>query len=144
MTASEPLDLPVTTRSKTYLRLVGVVTAMLALGLALPALVGERPPEQELSAGTDFDLDALDGGTTATTVAGEGDATATTVAGTDGAVAGGPTATVPGGDGAAVVQGPTATAPQASVPNTASDVGVTETTIKIGLLVGAIGYIAGD
>lgn len=136
MTGPEPaLDLPVTTRSKTYLRLVGVVTAMLALGLALPALVGERPPEQELSAGGDFDLDALDGDTTVTTVAGEGDATATTVAGADSGATAAPGATAPGADGSAVVEGPTATAPQASVPNTASDVGVTATTIKIGLLV---------
>jgi len=135
------LDLPVATRSRTYLRLVGVVTAMLAAGLALPALVGERPPENQLSAGSGLDLDALGGA--GGTASPDGSADPGT-GGTDGgAVAGGTPldgAATGGGPGTPVAGDPGA-APAPAGPsggtaaNTASDVGVTADTIKIGLLV---------
>ncbi|MDE0803858.1 MAG: ABC transporter substrate-binding protein [Acidimicrobiales bacterium] len=137
--ASASIDIPVTTRSRTYVQLVGAVSVMLALGLALPALVGERPPEQELSADADLDLDAFGGGdapatdgapvTTSTSVA----ATEETapVAG-DGVADDGGSAVVPdGGQPAPTDDGSTTT----TVANTASDIGVTADTIKIGLLV---------
>jgi len=135
------LDLPVATRSRTYLRLVGVVTALLAAGLALPALVGERPPENQLSAGSGLDLDALGGA--GGTASPDGSADPGT-GGTDGgAVAGGTPldgAATGGGPGTPVAGDPGA-APAPAGPsggtaaNTASDVGVTADTIKIGLLV---------
>lgn len=129
------LDLPVASRSRTYLQLVGVVTAMLAVGLALPAIVGERPPEQELTAGSNLDLDVLDGDSTATQP-GAGDETDSTSAGagTTGGVAESGTGTVPaaagGGDQAAA---PTPSGQPGA--GAASDIGVTADTIKIGLLV---------
>ena len=137
--ASEPapLDIPVTTRSRTYAQLVGAVTVMLALGLALPALVGERPPEQELSSDSALDLDALGGGegtTSDDTVA----TTTTTVASGTGVVDDGSAAgpgTVAGGGGDAGAGPADGGAGSTTVPNTASDIGVTPDTIKIGLLV---------
>lgn len=133
------IDIPVTTRSRTYAQLVGAVTVMLALGLALPAIVGERPPEQELVSDADLDLDALGGGD-----GGDASATTETTVATDGGVetggpatdAGGGSAVVPGGDaGAAGGPNDGGEAAATSVPNTASDIGVTPDTIKIGLLV---------
>ena len=138
---SSKLDLPVTTRSRTYLQLIGLVTAMLALGLALPVVVGERPPEQALSSGSDLDLDALDGDVPTTAAGGEGEggdgSTDTAVdAGTPGAGGGTGASPVTVADGSAAVgDGPATGSPQGAGANTATDVGVTADTIKIGLLV---------
>ncbi len=133
MTDTSPIDIPVASRSRTYVQLIGVVTAMLALGLALPAIVGERPPEQSLSTTTDLDLDALDGvpessdpdGIEVTTT------TAATVVDGNGTA---PGATGDGGDTDAT-GGPATEGPATTVANTASDVGITADTIKIGLLI---------
>lgn len=139
-----PIDLPVTSRSRTYGTLVGVVAVMLAAGLALPAIVGERPPEGALSTGTELDLDGL--GEAAPEPVTTGDETPTETA-AQAQAAGGtdPAAPGPGPDPASAPpaagstdpgRAPTASrAPAGPVANTASDVGVTAETIKIGLLV---------
>lgn len=131
------LDIPGAGRSRTYLQLVGVVAAMLALGLVLPAVVGERPPEQELTSGSDLDLDGFEAATT-TTLA--GDATDETAGPSADGGTGAGTATGNGvGPAAAQDPGqpgaPAPGQPGGPVANTASDVGVTADTIKIGLLV---------
>ncbi len=147
------IDLPLTTRSRTYGRLVAVVVGMLAVGLALPAIVGERPEELALRGEESFDVDALGAGTASDPAAPSGggsgidDGTSgapaaggTTGGGSTGA--GGGTApgsgttpgAVPGAPG-----GPGTTVPGAAttipVERTASDVGVTPDTIELGLLV---------
>lgn len=141
MTAPTPppsgIDIPVTTRSRTYVQLIGAVTVMLALGLALPALVGERPPEQELTASNDLDLDALGGGDESVDDDDIATTTTTTATTDGGAATGDGAAVVPGTDqttsGAGA--GTTEAGPTTTVPNTASDVGVTPDTIKLGVLV---------
>jgi len=129
------IDLPVTSRSRTYLQLLGAVTAMLAIGLAIPAVVGERPPDQDLSSGAALDLDALDGATAPSgTETGSVGGVQSTGADPAGAPAGSS-----GPVGASGSPGSPTTAPGASGgsagANTASDVGVTPDRIRIGLLV---------
>ncbi len=127
-TEAPGISLPLTSRRSTFGLLVGVVATMLAAGLAIPIVVGEPTAQTTQSGGgSSLSIDAGAGGdssdsTTTTTWAGvtDGDATAsgrgTGVAGTGSLSTGGRPAP-PG------------------VKLTASDVGVTASTIKIGLLV---------
>lgn len=135
-TPSAPIPLPLGTRRSTYGLLVGVVTAMLAVGLAIPAVVGERVGEQVATgngtAGLDLDQfggaaspDATDG----SDAAGDGAGGSGTGAGSSAGGAGGAGSI---GGGAAGGAATTTTAPGTVL--TASDVGVTATEIKIGLL----------
>ncbi len=126
------ISLPITSRRNTFAMLIGVVVAMLSAGLALPIVVGETGREAALdTSGTELDTSNLgavasDGSTTTTTLVGGaagGVGTTRTGAGSSAGVAGGP-----GGPGG----GPGAVDPGAL---TASDVGITPNTIKIGLLV---------
>lgn len=139
------LRLPVTSRPRTYARLIGVVAALLTTGLVLPIVVGERQPEQELSASDDLDLDAIAGGSGA---GGGGGSEPSETSASDGTAGGGGTGdpgSASGGEGAAgdgqQTGGGAGTAPgsgpagSAGGPLTATDVGVTADTIKIGLLV---------
>lgn len=143
-----PIDLPIKSRSRTYAVLVGVVGVMLAAGLALPAIVGERPPEQALSTATELDLDGMGepapeaatsgdsptGGPGAEQSAGADDPGTSTLPVNQGPATDGDRAAQP--DASAAPEGPASPAPAAApVANTASDVGVTADTIKIGLLV---------
>ncbi len=133
------LDLPVTTRSRTYLRLVGVITAMLAVGLVVPVLVGEPTPDRDIKTSASLDLDAL-GEDTAPGSTVSPDATAPTASSTSL-----PGATVVAGTGAGATSGPAPETDAVASPGTggaatlpgggATDVGVTADTIKIGLLV---------
>ncbi len=137
------IEIPDTSRARTYLRLVAVVTAMLAAGLAVPAVVGERPPEQDLNAASTLDLDALGEGSPAGSAAdgslsdpsASGDGTAAGAGGPGGSGSS-PGAATGVGSGPAAIAGPASPGtPGTPTGNTASDVGVTADTIKIGLLV---------
>ena len=128
------LDLPMKTRSRTYAQLVGVVVAMLSVGLVIPIAVGERAEESTLA--TDA-LDDLDLGAAGTGAPDSGVSSSTTSPGAV-PVGGSPTPeSSSGSTGSTGTEsaGPSTTAPSASGELTASDVGVTEDTIKIGLLV---------
>lgn len=138
MTDSPRLDIPVNSRSRTYVQLVGVVTAMLALGLALPAIVGERPPEQELSSDNALDLESLDGRAPSASDADSSDQTADTTVdgGTGGDVGAGTGVTPVAGAGTGDLGNAGAPGgPGGAGANTATDVGITADAIKIGLLV---------
>ena len=135
-----PIDLPVTSRSRTYGTLVGVVAVMLAAGLALPAIVGERPPEQDLASGGELDLDGLgeaapDARSTDDPAGAESEVPGQSDGGNGPSApdGGGRQPQAGGGDPGALQAAPGA--PTAAAANTASDVGVTADTIKIGLLV---------
>lgn len=123
------IPLPITSRRNTFAMLIGVVVVMLVAGLALPMVVGETAHESTVDAGgPDFEVADLAAPTDASST--------TTIApvAADGAVAGGA-----GGSGTAGQRaGGVSTAPGGTPPGvtlTASDVGVTPKTIKIGLLV---------
>lgn len=128
------IDLPLTTKRKTYLLLSGVVVSMLTAGLLVPVAVGERTGSA-LAAGGNNSFDTSSLGSGGDGASGSVDPTGTPGAdGTDGT--GGA-----GGDGAGGVGGVTgfgSTTPTTLPAGTelrASDVGVTATTIKIGLLI---------
>ncbi len=147
MSDKPPVDLPLASRRSTYALLIGVVMAMLAVGLAIPILFGDRAGDRVAATAShtaDLDLGAIGGDGPATTATPSGPgatadaaSSSTTVpAGQSTAttVAGGPTST--GGDtgGSPTTNAaPTTTTPPAEL--TASDVGVTPDTIKIGVLV---------
>lgn len=122
------IALPLASRRHTFAVLIGVVAAMLAAGLAVPIVVGERAGKAVGSAGGPALNLAGVGSTTSTTVrtAAAGDATS--------AAGGGPTAALGGAvSGAPDASGGSSVA--AGVTLTASDVGVTASSIKVGLLV---------
>lgn len=134
------IDIPVTSRSRTYVQLAGVVTAMLVVGLAIPAVIGERPPDHDLRAGSNVHLDALGDHSSATAEAGTPGTGTSHAAGTGehpaGTVAGSTPAGPQASTGGAGTSGPAAVdGPDVPGANVATDVGVTADTIKIGLLV---------
>lgn len=138
------LELPVASRNRTYGGLVAVVGCLLAAGLAVPMAFGERVAEQGLAAGPDLDLSGLDAGDdgAGSDASGETAPAPTGESGGGAADAGGPAADVSGatdpgaagGTGAQASPGGPGSAPS-DAPRTASDIGVTPDTIKIGLLV---------
>ncbi len=133
------LQLPFTTKRRTYAVLIGAVVAILVGGLTLPMVVGERAGSTELSSGVgDLDTSSFAGDGSGADADGSEDletatdGTGTTLPGgasSDGAgAAGAGGSVVPGGGGGG------GTGPGAPGALTASDVGVTPTSIKLGLL----------
>jgi hypothetical protein len=121
----------------TYGLLVACGATILAIGLTLPFLLGSPAPSEALTPRSAGGLGGLGqgapgtpGSTTPSTLI---PTTATTLAPTTGTTPGGASGSGAGGPGAApgVKAGATAGAPPATL--TASDVGVTPTTIKIGI-----------
>ena len=144
--------LPVVRRSQAYLVLVGVVVGMLTAGLAVPMIFGESISGggAEVRTSDDLDLaapgnrgdDGDGGGLGATSSDGSstgaatgdggptsGDGSSSGAAGSTGGGDGGPTSADSTGDGAGAVDVP---APPGGL--TASDRGVSATTIKVGAL----------
>lgn len=123
---ARPISLPLTSRRNTFGLLIGVVATMLAAGLAIPIVVGQ-PSGQSASAskGSSLDLNGVESTTSTTALAGAAGSAGDAAAGAGG-IAGS------AGDGAL---GPGGTPLAPGTKLTASDVGVTASTIKIGLLV---------
>lgn len=129
--ANDAVPRSMTSRPRAYGSLIGVVTVLLSLGLILPVVVGERARLDQLTTdldplNIDLDIDAADRGVSTTVLATES---------TDDVADDAPepdTATVP-----TAPAGPSDTPDEApaDVVLTASDVGVSPTEIKVGVLV---------
>jgi ABC-type branched-subunit amino acid transport system substrate-binding protein len=119
-------------RSRTYGTILGVVVAMIAVGLAIPFVFGDPASSLRTSGGTPL---ALNG---ATTVPGQSESTTTTSAATGGNTPGGRSggSTSVGGTG-----GISGTSPKVS-GLTATDRGVTATNINVAFLLSDIGSVS--
>lgn len=139
-------------RRSTYFIVTGIAIGTLLTGLVLPFAVGERAPTNAASSGstsasaTGSSLEpfqAADTGTPTDSVPGEPAEAAPTPASDTATAPGGEASAAPGG-AAPSSDGAAAAPPPASGSLTASDVGVTPTTIKVGFLlldVGSIGKV---
>lgn len=121
------ISLPLSSRRNTFALLIGIVATMLAAGLAIPIVVG-HPTVQTADTGRGSALGPHDSGSTTSTTSGGG--AAGDAAGGSGA--GGGTG---GSSGANAALGGGGRPLPPGVKLGASDVGVTASTIKIGLLV---------
>jgi ABC-type branched-subunit amino acid transport system substrate-binding protein len=117
---------PIRTRRGTFLLLSGVVLGILALGMALPFVVAD--PIRDVSSGR---------------LGGPTDGTVIPTPGATSGPAGGPTPTTPTGvgPGGTGIGGPGSTLPPGT-KLTASDRGVTATTIDVGVLVPDVGGLS--
>jgi len=121
---TSPITLPLTSRRNTFGLLIGVVAAMLAAGLAIPVVVGE-PTVRSSGAGGGSDLSLGISDTTTSTVAGDTSGEGPVGGGAGGGVGSGATGGLATGGGSGA----------GGATLTATDIGVTASTIKIGLLV---------
>lgn len=136
-TADHAVPRSMTSRPRAYSALIGVVAVLLSLGLILPMVVGERAQLDELATGldpliVDADTDPAETGDPASSATSVPTETADgTGPGTAPPTSPGSSTPAPGGDTAATAPPTTV----ADVALTASDVGVTPTEIKVGVLV---------
>lgn len=121
-----PISLPLTSRRNTFALLVGVVAVMLAAGLAIPIVVGHPMSESATASG---ELSSNLSGNEATTTT----ATTTPVGPSEGTAAVGADGGGTSSDGTSLGLGGNPSQPGVKLGT--SDVGVTASTIKIGLLV---------
>ena len=127
------IQLPLSSKRSTYLLLLGVTSCTLAAGLAVPIAVGERVVHPAAGAGNArLDLSQLDDAPTL-----DGDATTGEAGSTVPGAATGRAATPGVGTSARPATTGSTVAPVSAAPGTltASDVGVTAETIKVGLLI---------